>query len=97
MDVKSTREVKLGHDMEGYVILGAGSPPLAWALGADRGIGLVLLCDVVVRADGGGAPVQAMEPNTVLALAGDSAVAAVAEEAGGRLDVTLTAVRDRLA
>ncbi|MET9761735.1 DUF302 domain-containing protein [Streptomyces sp. NPDC006372] len=98
IDVQGTLKAKLGHDMEDYVILGACSPPLARrALEADRSVGLLLPCNVVVRVDGDGVLVQAVEPNMLVTLTGDGALAAVAEEAAGRLDAVLAAVQDRFA
>jgi uncharacterized protein (DUF302 family) len=53
IDVTATLRAKLGEQMEDYVILGACSPPSAHqALGIDRSIGLLLPCNVVVRAAG---------------------------------------------
>ncbi|PZT73346.1 hypothetical protein DNK56_17825 [Streptomyces sp. AC1-42W] len=79
--------------MEPYLILGACNPPLAHrALEVDRSIGLLLPCNVVVRADGDEVVVQAFDPEAMLTLTGLDAVAPVAEEAAGRLDATLAAV-----
>ena len=64
IDVRATLREKLGVEIENYLILGACSPPLAHrALAADRDIGPLLPCNVVVRADGPDATlVQALDP-----------------------------------
>ena len=63
IDVTATLKAKLGEQMEDYVILGACNPPSAHqALGIDRGIGLLLPCNVVVRAGPNGTIVEALDP-----------------------------------
>ncbi|MER6516536.1 DUF302 domain-containing protein [Streptomyces sp. NPDC001553] len=95
IDVTATLKAKLGHDMEDYLILGACNPPLAHrALDVDRTIGLLLPCNVVVRADEGETVVQALDPDTMVTLTGLPALQPVAEEAGRRLDAALAALRD---
>lgn len=90
IDVTATLKAKLGHDMEDYVILGACSPPLAHrALEADRAIGLLLPCNVVVRADGDTTVVQALDPEVLVNLTGLPALDPVAAEATHRLDAAL--------
>lgn len=90
IDVTATLKAKLDHDMEDYVILGACNPPLARrALDADRSIGLLLPCNVVVRTDGDGTSVQALDPNTMVTLTDLDALRPVAEEATRRLDAAL--------
>ncbi|MFE2432595.1 DUF302 domain-containing protein [Streptomyces sp. NPDC059373] len=93
IDVTVTLKSKLGHDMEDYLILGACNPPLAHrALDADRSIGLLLPCNVVVRRAGDHTLVQALDPNTMVALTGLPALQPVADEAAARLDAALAAL-----
>ncbi|MEU5518244.1 DUF302 domain-containing protein [Streptomyces griseoaurantiacus] len=90
IDVRATLKAKLGHDMEDYLILGACNPPLARrALEADRSIGLLLPCNVVVRRDGDTTLVQALDPGTMVTLTGLSALEGVAADATARLDAAL--------
>ncbi|MGV9842022.1 DUF302 domain-containing protein [Streptomyces fungicidicus] len=93
IDVTATLKTKLGHDMEDYLILGACNPPLAHrALEADRSIGLLLPCNVVVRREGDHTVVQALDPGTMVTLTGLDALEPVAEEATARLDAALNAL-----
>ena len=93
IDVQATLRAKLGHEMEPYLILGACNPPLAHqALEADRSIGLLLPCNVVVRSDGDHVIVQAVDPGTMVTLTGLDAMAPVAEEATRRLDAALASL-----
>ena len=94
IDVRATLKDRLDADMEPYLILGACNPPLAHrALEADRAIGMLLPCNVVVRADSaGGTLVQALDPGTMLTLAEEPALAPVAAEARTRLNAALKAL-----
>ncbi|MGQ4355850.1 DUF302 domain-containing protein [Streptomyces drozdowiczii] len=93
IDVRATLKEKLGHEMEDYLILGACNPPLAHrAIEADRSIGLLLPCNVVVRTDGDRIVVQALDPGTMVTLTGQNALKPVAEEATRRLDDALSAL-----
>ncbi|MEU0214837.1 DUF302 domain-containing protein [Streptomyces sp. NPDC006265] len=93
IDVTATLKAKLGHDMEDYLILGACNPPLARrALEADRSIGLLLPCNVVVRRDGDQTLVQALDPGTMVTLTGLDSLKPVADEATARLDAALNAL-----
>ncbi|MFE9391883.1 DUF302 domain-containing protein [Streptomyces sp. NPDC006784] len=93
IDVRATLKAKLDHDTEDYLILGACNPPLArQALEADRSIGLLLPCNVVVRRDGDRTVVQALDPDTMVTLTGLPALQPVASEATRRLDAALAAL-----
>jgi uncharacterized protein (DUF302 family) len=94
IDVKATLRAKLGEDMEDYLILGACNPPLAHrALQADRRIGLLLPCNVVVRADGDYTIVEALDPVVMLGVAGREDLQPVAAEAAARLEAALASLQ----
>jgi uncharacterized protein (DUF302 family) len=93
IDVQATMKTKLDVDVAPYVILGACNPPLAHrALTAAPEIGLLLPCNVTVRADGDGTVVQAMDPQLMVDVVDRPALRDVAREAGARLQAALTAV-----
>jgi uncharacterized protein (DUF302 family) len=95
IDVKETMKVKLDADLEDYVILGACNPPLAHqALQADRHIGVLLPCNVVVRADGDATLVEAVDPAGMVTMTGQASLEPVAREATIRLQLALAAVAD---
>ncbi|MQA97422.1 MAG: DUF302 domain-containing protein [Streptosporangiales bacterium] len=94
IDVQATLRAKLGEESEPYFILGACNPQLAHqALGVDRRIGLLLPCNVVVRADGGSTVVEALDPQVMVSVPGDSRLQPIADEAGRRLRTALQTVK----
>ena len=87
IDVRATLKAKLAVDYPPYVILGACNPPLAHrALTAEPAIGLLLPCNVVVRAVPGGAEVLIADPRAMLAIAASPALEELAREARARLE-----------
>ena len=95
IDVKATLRDKLGQDIEDYLILGACNPPLAHrALDADRKIGLLLPCNVVVRTADGQTIIEALNPQVMVEVAGQPSLKPVADEATSRIRAALDSVRD---
>jgi len=96
IDVTATMQAKLGQQMEDYVILGACNPPFAHqALDVDRSIGLLLPCNVVVRAAADGTVVEALDPQVMVALTGRAELKPVADEVSRRLTAALAALAAR--
>lgn len=94
IDAQATLREKLGEEMEPYVILGACNPQLAHrALGVDRQIGLLLPCNVVVRADGEERTVvHALDPQVMVSIPEREELRPVADEASRRIGAALTAL-----
>lgn len=93
IDVRATLRDKLGEEMEDYLILGACNPPLAHrALNADRKIGLLLPCNVVVRASGNKTIVEALDPQVMMETAGQPALKPIADEAASRIRAALNSL-----
>ena len=93
IDMKATLKAKLDEDIEDYLILGACNPPLAHrAVDVMRQIGLLLPCNVVVRADRtaeNSVIVDAMNPALMAEVTGEPALGAIADEATTRLQAAL--------
>ncbi len=87
IDLAATLKSKIGVDIAPQVILGACRPPLAHAaLQAEPSIGLLLPCNVVVRAvDDDHTIVEAMDPGAMVGITGNDALLDVATDARERL------------
>jgi uncharacterized protein (DUF302 family) len=95
IDVQATLRARLGEEMEEYLILGACNPPLAHrALSADRRIGLLLPCNVVIRTEAGQTVIEALDPQAMVAVTGEPSLQPVADEAARRLRAALDSLQD---
>ncbi len=95
IDVQQTLKTKLDVDMPPYRILGACAPPLAHqALTAERDIGLLLPCNVVVYQ--GESPDQSvvaiLDPVVQLGVTGREDIRPLADEVQGRMRRVLEAL-----
>ncbi|MEO8477403.1 MAG: DUF302 domain-containing protein [Actinomycetota bacterium] len=87
IDVRATLEAKLGVTVQQQVILGACNPPLAHAaLEAEPSLGLLLPCNVVVRAGDGGTIVEAIDPRMLVTVSGNEALTPIAGQVADKLD-----------
>jgi uncharacterized protein (DUF302 family) len=71
------------------------TPSLAHqALNTDRRIGLLLPCNVVIRTEANRTVIEALDPQTMVAVAGESSLQPVAGEAATRLGAALDTLRE---
>ncbi|WP_278235948.1 DUF302 domain-containing protein [Isoptericola sp. AK164] len=91
IDMAATLQTKIGAEIEPYLVLGACNPPLAHrALQADRSVGALLPCNVVVRDLGDGSTaVEAVDPHAMMSVADSPELKAVADDAADRLRTAL--------
>jgi uncharacterized protein (DUF302 family) len=95
IDVAAVMQKKLNVDFRPYVIRGACNPPLAYrALTAERDIGLLLPCNIIVYQDDdpGQTVVAAMDPVEALTLTDNPDIQPLAEDVRARLLRVLDAV-----
>ena len=93
IDVQKIFKDKLDIDFEPYLIMGACNPGFAHrALSADRSIGLLLPCNVVLRQDGTKVDVSIQDPEvmfSVVEIGVNSDLAELPQEAKQRLQIAL--------
>lgn len=91
IDVRATMRAKLDIDFQRYVIIGACNPPLAHqALTADKSVGLMLPCNVVVYDNGdGSSTVSALNPMTAMSVVGNAGLDAMATAATAKLTAAI--------
>ena len=96
IDLAATLKAKIDAEIPPQVILGACRPPLAHAaVQAEPSVGLLLPCNVVVRAvDDATTLVEALDPEVMVTLTDNEALAPVASDAGERLGAALSALND---
>ena len=93
IDMQATLHAKLGVEIDRQVILGACNPGFAHrALEAEPSIGLLLPCNVVVRATPEGTVVEMIDPAMMTDLTGSPAIGDLAGDVKERLSAALAAV-----
>ncbi len=93
IDMQATLRQKIGVEFDRYVIIGACNPPLAHeALSAEREIGLLLPCNVIVYEKDGAVFVSAVVPTVAMQGIDNERVKAVAVEAEKRLKNVIDAI-----
>jgi len=90
INVKETLKKKLKVDYPNYVILGVCNPPNAYkVLQAEKEIGLLLPCNVIVYEENGTVYIGVMKPTAALTLSENQTVAKIAQEVESKLITAL--------
>ena len=96
INITATLKAKLGVDIEDYLILSACNPELAYrAISVDREIGLLLPCNVLLRADPddqGTVVIEAMDPGILVNVTGEPALMAIADEVTAKLGAAIASL-----
>jgi len=100
IDVQASLKEKLGESIERYLILGACNPQLAHrAVSANKQIGLLLPCNVVVREDADNPAtvhIEAMNPQLMVEVADDPALSPIADQATRQLEAAISTLAEEL-
>lgn len=86
IDVKANLEKKLGVEYGQYIILGACNPPFAYrALQAEKDIGLLMPCNVIIYEDNGKTFVSAILPTVAMGMIDNPLLAEIAKQVEEKL------------
>ena len=86
IDVKATLKSKLNVDFDKYIIMGACNPPFAYqALQAERDVGIVMPCNVIVYEMGGRTFVASTLPSVTMGVVGNPKLAPLADQVERKL------------
>ena len=84
--MKATLKKKLDVDYDNYIILGACNPPFAYqALQAEKDIGLLLPCNIIVYDTEGKTFVSAMLPTVAMSMVENDKLRDIALQVEGKL------------
>ena len=94
IDVKATLKKKLDVDFRNYKILGACNPPFAYkALQAERMIGAMLPCNIVVQeAEGDKTEVAAIDPAASMQAIDNPTLGEIAQDVRSKLKTVVDKV-----
>jgi uncharacterized protein (DUF302 family) len=87
IDVKATLKKKLNVDYDNYIILGACNPQFAYqALKAEKDIGLLLPCNIIIYDSNGQTFVSAIKPTVAMNMVENEALRIIATQVEEKLE-----------
>ncbi len=93
IDVRATLKAKLNVDFDKYVILGACNPPFAYqSLQAERDIGLLLPCNVIIYEQDGKTYVSAILPTVAMNMVQNESLRTIAEQVEAKLKKVIDSI-----
>lgn len=93
IDVKETLKTKLNVDFDEYIILGACNPPFAYqALQAERDIGLLMPCNVIVYRTDNQTYITATMPTVTMNMVKNASLAVIAGQVEQKLKKAVDSV-----
>ena len=93
IDVKATLKKKLDADFDNYIILGTCNPPFAYrALQAEKDIGLLLPCNIIVYEDAEHTFISAIVPTVAMSMVENEELADIAIEVEAKLKKVIDSV-----
>ena len=93
IDVRETLKKKLDVDFNEYIILGTCNPPFAYqALQAEKDIGLLLPCNIIVYEDEGQTYISAIVPTVAMSMVENDKLGGIAIEIETKLKKVIDSV-----